>query len=293
MPSAWIQHVKDVAEKEGLSYKEALSVASKTYTKKPVIVKPKGPNPWLAHVSSYREKHPDSSYKQALVEAKKTYKSSASSSPTVSKKKPKMKGSALHGGVNPMAVAQGVETVVNLLSETGILEGSKASIKSLTNRLAEQLERPEFFALRDLTTNVLHQKVRALKDTEFFLEQNKDRFLPWRIRHIKFKINKLKNEIESIVNRIVSLKDYMNTDEKDYEREVEKKNKAIEKDIKSSEKKANKEEEEEGVDEDYTEMADFVEGLASGAGLHAGSLYGGVMHKGPVKKKRKGVAMRM
>lgn len=30
-------------------------------------------NPWLAHVKAFRAKHPNLSYKQVLVEAKKTY----------------------------------------------------------------------------------------------------------------------------------------------------------------------------------------------------------------------------
>lgn len=31
-------------------------------------------NPWLAHVKAYRAKHPNKSYKESLMEAKKTYK---------------------------------------------------------------------------------------------------------------------------------------------------------------------------------------------------------------------------
>ncbi len=31
-------------------------------------------NPWIAHVQAYRKKHPNMSYKQAMVAAKKTYK---------------------------------------------------------------------------------------------------------------------------------------------------------------------------------------------------------------------------
>ncbi len=35
--------------------------------------KPRKPNAWLAHVKTYREKHPEMSYKDCLKEAKKTY----------------------------------------------------------------------------------------------------------------------------------------------------------------------------------------------------------------------------
>ena len=34
MASGWIEHVKKVAKDKGISYKEALKVASKTYKKK-------------------------------------------------------------------------------------------------------------------------------------------------------------------------------------------------------------------------------------------------------------------
>jgi hypothetical protein len=32
-PNAWIQHVKNVAEKEGISYREALKVGKESYKK--------------------------------------------------------------------------------------------------------------------------------------------------------------------------------------------------------------------------------------------------------------------
>lgn len=37
------------------------------------IKKERQPNPWLIHVADYRAKHPDSTYKECLKEAAKTY----------------------------------------------------------------------------------------------------------------------------------------------------------------------------------------------------------------------------
>ena len=37
------------------------------------VKKERQPNPWLIHVADYRTKHPDSTYKECLREAAKTY----------------------------------------------------------------------------------------------------------------------------------------------------------------------------------------------------------------------------
>ena len=269
MPSKWIQHVKAVAREQNIPYKEALKVASMTYQKKEKPVKSEGGNPWLIHVSEYRRENPSLPYKQVLINAAQTYQKKS--------KGGALSGGELKGGVNPMAVAEGVQTVIKMLGETGILEGSKRSINSLAKRLEEQLAKPEYFALRDLSTNVLHQKVRALKDTEFFLKQNESRFLPWRVRHIKFKINALKNEIESIVNRIMSLTDFVDRNKKDveadYKQEVKEVNRDIEKEIKNADKEAVKEEKKEKVDDEYKKLVKEADSLV-GAGLRAGGCCG-------------------
>ena len=47
---------------------------------------PKKQSPWIEHVAAYRAEHPDISYKQALVAAKETYKST---NPNAKPRKPR------------------------------------------------------------------------------------------------------------------------------------------------------------------------------------------------------------
>jgi ribosomal protein L20 len=76
----WIEHVKAYREQNDVSFKVALKDAGATYTK---IIKEKvekkdyKPNPWMQHISAYKNAHPDwkdtMSYKQVLQTCKTTY----------------------------------------------------------------------------------------------------------------------------------------------------------------------------------------------------------------------------
>jgi hypothetical protein len=45
------------------------------------VKKERQPNPWLTHVAAYRTQHPDSSYKECLKEAAKSYTKKQTPSP--------------------------------------------------------------------------------------------------------------------------------------------------------------------------------------------------------------------
>ena len=100
----WIEHVKDYRKKhKGISYKKAMIGAKSSYKKGVVKKEPdkkeevkkepelrrssrktttgngaplknKNAKTWIEHVKDYREKHKGISYKQAMVEAKSSYK---------------------------------------------------------------------------------------------------------------------------------------------------------------------------------------------------------------------------
>ena len=73
--SKWIEHVKAYAAEHGVAYKDALKSAAATYTKKARQPKPVRTGPtWLEHVREYRKKHPEMSYKDALHNARPSYR---------------------------------------------------------------------------------------------------------------------------------------------------------------------------------------------------------------------------
>jgi hypothetical protein len=66
---------KAVTTEEGA---ETVPVKEKKVRKKKIVgtsvpKKERKPNAWLAHVKAYREKHPDTPYKQVLKDAKASY----------------------------------------------------------------------------------------------------------------------------------------------------------------------------------------------------------------------------
>ena len=61
-------------------------------------------NPWLQHVATFRESHPDLSYKQALTQAKTSY----------TKKKRQSKKQSGHGGQEEL-ITQGIDAASNVI----------------------------------------------------------------------------------------------------------------------------------------------------------------------------------
>ena len=74
----WLDHVKTYRrDNPDLSFKEVLSQAKSTYTKKIKVVKEKKPHPWLEHLSRLKAEDPEwktkMSYQDFLKYAKTCY----------------------------------------------------------------------------------------------------------------------------------------------------------------------------------------------------------------------------
>jgi ribosomal protein L20 len=83
--SKWLEHVKKFHKLNGVTFKEALRQAGKSYSKAPrrqrKAKEDYKPNPWMQHIEEFKRITPDwkakMSYKSLLKECKLTYKPKA------------------------------------------------------------------------------------------------------------------------------------------------------------------------------------------------------------------------
>jgi hypothetical protein len=82
MAISWIEHILKVRQEADppISYKEAMKLAAKSYTKAPRKVKVRGPpkpNAWMEHIKAFKQANPEwkkeFTYKQLLTKCTETY----------------------------------------------------------------------------------------------------------------------------------------------------------------------------------------------------------------------------